>query len=117
MNTQRIISKHALILIARGNKEIASQIYVYDHMREIRVDLEALEVKVLMDYDESYHRVFKIEPNEKLNENDARKIVVEFYNNLLNSSMKLTKEEINNISAQRKANIEKNKKYLKKEND
>ncbi len=103
MSTQRIIAKHALILIAKGRKEIASQIFVYDHIREIRVDTEELEVRVLMDYDDSYFRVFRVEINDNLTEEKAKKLVIDFYNNLLNASMKLTEEEISNIKNQREA--------------
>ncbi len=110
--TQRIISKHALILMGRGNTEIAAQIFVYDHMREIRVDLEQLEVKVLMDYDTAYHRVFKVEVNENLTKEEATKLVMDFYNNLLNASMKLSDEERANILNQRKAHFEKVKKEI-----
>ncbi len=112
--TQRVVSKHALILMGRGNTEIAAQIFVYDHMREIRVDLEQLEVKVLMDYDSAYHRVFKVEVNEKLTKEVATKMVMDFYNNLLNASMKLSDEERENILNQRKAHFEKVKEEIAK---
>ncbi len=105
--TQRVVAKHALILMGRGNTEIASQIFVYDHMREIRADLETFEVKVLMDYDTAYHRVFKVEVNENISKEQATKLVLDFYNNLLNASMKLSDEERENILAQRKAQAEK----------
>ncbi len=104
--TQRVVSKHALILMGRGNTEIAAQIFVYDHMREIRVDLENLEVKVLMDYDQNYFRVFKVEVNENLTKEAATKLVLDFYNNLLNASMKLSDEEMKNLAEQRKAQFE-----------
>ncbi len=55
--TQRVVSKHALILIVICQTEISSQVFVYDIMREIWADLENLDVKVLMDYDTIYHRV------------------------------------------------------------
>lgn len=105
--TQRVVSKHALILMGRGNTEIASQIFVYDHMREIRADIENMEVRVLMDYDESYHRVFKVEVNEQVTKEQAVKLVLDFYNNLLNASMKLSDEERENLMAQRQAQVEK----------
>ncbi len=110
--TQRVVSKHALILMGRGQTEIAAQVFVYDHMREIRADLENLEVKVLMDYDTSYHRVFKVEVNEKITKEEAMKLVLDFYNNLLNASMKLTDEEKENLLAQRKAQAEKVKEAI-----
>ncbi|NQX83250.1 MAG: hypothetical protein HRS50_00855 [Mycoplasmataceae bacterium] len=111
MKTQRIIGKHALILIAKGEKEIASQIFVYNHIREIRVDIENLEVKVLMSYDSSYFRVLKITSTKILSKEKALNIVIDFYNNLLNASIKLTPEEIENIKSQResqKKNLNKN---------
>ncbi len=113
--TQRVVSKHALILMGRGNTEIAAQIFVYDHMREIRADLEKLEVRVLMDYDNAFHRVFKVEVNEKVTKEEATKLVLDFYNNLLNASMKLSDEERENIVAQRKAQVEKVKEALTKQ--
>ena len=109
MNINRVIGKQALILTARGEKEIASQIFVYDHVREIRVDTEQLEVKILMNYDEAYFRVFKVEVTEKLNKNEALKIVLDFYSKLLNASMKFSKQELINLNSQRKKITEKNK--------
>ncbi len=110
--TQRLISKHALILMARGEKEIASQVFVYDHMREIRADIKELEVKVLMDYDQNYHRVFKVDVKDDADRPRATKMVLDFYNNLLNASMKLTDEEIENLKTQREAQVEQIKKNL-----
>lgn len=110
--TQRLISKHALILMARGEKEIASQVFVYDHMREIRADVEALEVKVLMDYDQNYHRVFKVDVKNEEERPMAVKMVLDFYNNLLNASMKLTEEEIENLKNQKEAQAEQIKKNI-----
>ncbi len=100
---QRIIGKHALILIASGQKEIASQVFVYDRIREIRADVELLEVKVLMTYDEAFHRVFKVEIDKNMNKSQAKTLVLNFYNNLLNATMKLTEEEVENIKKQREA--------------
>ncbi len=110
--TQRVVSKHALILMGRGQTEIAAQIFVYDHMREIRVDLENLEVKVLMNYDSAFHRVFKVEVNEKMTKEQATKLTLDFYNNLLNASMKLSEEEMKNLAEQRKASVEKMKESM-----
>ncbi len=107
--TQRVVSKHALILMGRGQTEIAAQIFVYDHMREIRVDMENLEVKVLMDYDTAYHRVFKVDVNENMTKEQGVKLTLDFYNNLLNASMKLSEEEMKNLAEQRKAQFEKMK--------
>ncbi len=111
-NTQRVVSKHALILMGRGNTEIASQIFVYDHMREIRADIENMEVRVLMDYDNSFYRVFKVEVNENITKEQATKMVLDFYNNLLNASMKLSDEERENLLAQRQAQVEKVKEAM-----
>lgn len=107
METQRIIGKHALILVARGQNEIASQIFVYDHIREIRADITTLEVKVLMDYDTSFFRVFKVIPTKELDKEKATKLIIDFYNNLLNASMKLTAEEVQNIRLQREKKLSK----------
>lgn len=109
-NTQRIIGKHALILVAKGQKEIAAQIFVYDHFREIRVDIEKLEVKILMDYDDSYFRVFRMIIEKEITKEMAVKQTLDFYNNVLNASMKLTKEEVKNIKEQRANHLEKMKK-------
>ncbi len=103
MSTQRIIGKNALILMARGKTEIASQIFVYNQIREVRVNIDLLEVKVLMLGDDSYHRVFKVETSETLPIEKARTLVLSFYNNLLNASMKLSKEEIDSIKKQRES--------------
>lgn len=113
-NIQRIIGKNALILVAKGKKEIASQIFVYDHIREIRVDTEEFEVKILMDYDDSYFRVLKVNLNEKISEKEALKISLDFYNNLLNASMKLSKEEMESFKNQRINQIKKFKELSEK---
>ncbi len=108
-----IIGKHALVLAAKGENELASQIFVYDHLREIRVDIRELEVKVLMNYDESYYRVFKIKLNNENDENERKKAeetVLKFYNDLLNVTMKLTNEELENIRKQQNKMMEKNNK-------
>ncbi len=105
--TQRIISKHSLIVMGRGNTEIAAQVFVYDQIREIRADLEKLEVRVLMSNEDHFHRVFKAEVNDKLTKEQAAKLVIDFYNNLLNASMKLTEEERSNLVNQRKIQVEK----------
>ncbi len=97
-----IIGKHALVLAARGENELASQIFVYDQMREVRVDIKGLEVKVLMNYDEAYYRVFIIKPQDDTEESrkQAEEVVMKFYNDLLNAAMKLTPEELENIKKQ-----------------
>lgn len=110
-----IIGKHQLIIIARGEKEIASQLFNYDDMREIRLSLTDLEVRVLMNYDESYHRVFKIslKDNSADERAKAEQAVLKFYNDLTSASMKFTKEEIDNLQKQHQAQLEAN---TKKEN-
>lgn len=110
---QRIIAKHALIIAAKGNTELASQIFVYDQIREIRVDFEKLEVRVLMAYDKDYFRVFSVKPNENITEEKAKELVFNFYNNLLNASMKLTPEEVKHLKAQKQINMQKPKKEVK----
>ena len=97
-----IIGKHALVLVARGELELASQIFVYDQLREIRLNLEDFEVKVLMSYDESYYRVFIVKPKDDTEEEKkkANDQVIKFYNDLLNATMKLTTEELENIRKQ-----------------
>lgn len=107
-----IISKHGLILAAKGETELASQIFVYDLMREIRMDITKLEVKILMTYDEAFYRVFSVKPKDDTEEakKEAEMVVAKFYNDLLNASMKLTPEEIENI---RKQNLENEKKFKK----
>lgn len=103
-NMQRIIGKHALIIAAKGQTELAAQVFVYDQIREVRVDLEKLEVRVLMAYDKDYFRVFAVQPNENLTIERAKEIVVNFYNNLLNASMKLSEEEVKNLRNQQAIN-------------
>lgn len=110
---QRIIGKHALLIAAKGNVELAAQIFVYDQMREVRLDLEKLEVRVLMTYDKDYFRVFSVKVNDNINMERAKELVLNFYNNLLNASMKLTKEEIENLRKQQ-ANLREN---ISKENE
>lgn len=99
---QTVIGKHALVLIARGDTEIASQIFVYDHMREIRIDIKNFEVKVLMNYDEAYFRVFSVKPHSEAPEDQekAKEIVLKFYNDLVNASIKLTPEEAKHLKKQ-----------------
>ena len=101
MKINRIIGKKSFTLIAQGETELAAQIFNYDQIREVRMDLENLEVKLLLSCDESYHRVFKIEVNDKITLEEAKKTTFQFYNNLLNASMRLSKEEIENLKKQK----------------
>lgn len=103
-NMQRIIGKHALIIAGKGQTELAAQVFVYDQIREIRADIEKLEIRVLMAYDKDYFRVFSVQPNENLTVEKAREIVMNFYNNLLNASMKLSEEEVKNLRNQQVMN-------------
>ncbi len=92
-----IIGKHGLLLVARGETEIASQLFVYDDVREIRVDLKKLEVKLLMNFDESYYRVFAIKlpvDSSAEQKEHAKNTILKFYNDLVNASLKLTQEEL-----------------------
>ncbi|RKX65639.1 MAG: hypothetical protein DRP42_04410 [Tenericutes bacterium] len=105
------VGKSALVLTARGENEAASQIFNYESMREIRIDLVELEVKVLMTYDESYFRVFKITAKDESPEalEVAKKQILKFYNDLLNASMRLTKEEVDAIKKRQEEMIAKAK--------
>ena len=105
MARRTIIGKHALLQIAQGKKEIASQVFVYDQIREIRVDMEKLEVRVLMTYDEAYFRVFAANPNAEDKEK-ARESVLRFYNELVSASMKLTDDEKKHLAQQAKERAE-----------
>ena len=108
-----IIGKSALLITARGKTEVAAQVFNYDSLREVRLDMENREIKILMNYDQSYYRVFQVQPaedNEKAIE-EANQKLFKFYNDLLYAAMKLTKEEVENlnkqIEKQRKEHIEK----------
>ncbi len=108
-----IIGKSALLITARGQKEVAAQVFNYDSLREVRLDMENKEIKILMNYDQSYYRVFQVqadETNEKAVE-EANQKLFKFYNDLLYAAMKLTKEEVENlnkqIEKQRKEHLEK----------
>ena len=101
MKINRIIGKNSLVLVAQGQKQLAAQIFNYDQIREIRMDFDDLEVKVLLFCDDSYHRVFKIELSDQMDFEEAKKLTFNFYNNFLNASMKLSKEEIDNLKKQK----------------
>lgn len=104
---QTIIGRESLAIVANGNDEYAAQFFSYNDIREVRLSLKDFEVKVLMNYDESYYRVFKVFP-ASTSEDDKKKAtlsVTKFYNDLLNSTMKLTKEELENIRKQREKAI------------
>lgn len=102
-NMQRLIGKHALVIAAKGQTELAAQVFVYDQIREVRADLEKLEVRVLMAYDKDYFRVFSVKPSETLTVEKAKEIVINFYNNLLNASIKLSDEELKHLREQQEA--------------
>ena len=101
MKINRIIGKNSLVLVAQGQKQLAAQIFNYDQIREIRMDFDDLEVKVLLFCDDSYHRVFKIELSDQMDFEEAKKLTFNFHNNFLNASMKLSKEEIDNLKKQK----------------
>lgn len=115
MKKHTVIGKHALILNARGEKELAAQIFVYDHIREVRLDMEKLEIKLLMNYDESYFRVYSINKTDELDINEARNSLINFYNGLINAAMKLTKEEQEVLQKKQKEAIAKAEKSKKSE--
>ena len=108
MNNQEkrrtVIGKSALVIAAAGEKAMAAQIFNYDHVREVRLDLPTLEVKLLMTYDDAYFRVFSTQPASDSPEDvkKAQDLVSKFYNDLINASMKLTQEELDNLQAQNK---------------
>jgi hypothetical protein len=107
---RRILGRNALAITVSGPTAGAAQIFNYDMIREIRMDLEELDVKVLTTYDRDYLRVFKIENAEMLNEEQlkqARGQVLKFYNDLITASMKFSKEEIENLTKQQQALKEK----------
>ncbi len=108
-----IIGKSSLLLTARGTKELAAQIFNYDLMREVRLDLENNEVKVLMTYDDSYYRVFQLFPqtNTPEEKQEIEKRLLGFYNDLLHASMKLTAEEVERLNKQ----VEEHRKTLEKQ--
>ncbi len=95
-----IIAKEALFLLAKSETQLASQIFSYDLIREIRVDLKKLEVKVLMTYDEAYFKVYEIKLTNEEERSEAEKIINNFYNNLNNAVMRLTQEDIERIKKQ-----------------
>ncbi len=95
-----IIAKEALFLLAKSETQLASQIFSYDLIREIRVDLKKLEVKVLMTYDEAYFKVYEIKLTNEEERSEAEKIINNFYNNLNNAIMRLTQEDIERIKKQ-----------------
>ena len=97
-----IIGKSSLLITARGQKELASQVFNYDLIREIRLDLENKEIKLLMTYDESYYRVFQTVPetDSEKDTQEAQQKLLRFYNDLLHATMKLTAEEVENLNKQ-----------------
>ncbi len=108
-----ILGKKSLILIAQGEKEIAAQIFLFEKIREVRVNVETLEVKLLMTFDEAYFRVFSISTPEdatpKLKEK-AKANVLKFYNDLLNAASQFTPEDLKSFVEQDKKRIEEFKK-------
>lgn len=110
-----IIGSKALMISAAGEHELATQIFEFTKIREIRVDLDNLEVKILTTFDDSFYRVFKVkiedlEDKEKIEE--GKKILIKFYNDLLNASMRFSKEEIEQLSKNLKERQEKQQKQI-----
>jgi hypothetical protein len=100
---QTVIGKSALVIAATSEKNMAAQIFNYDDVREVRLDMDSLEVKLLMKYDEAYFRVYSIKPQNNTDEamKAAQAQIMKFYNDLVNASMKITKEELETIQKQR----------------
>lgn len=109
------MSKHSLILLAKGDVEIAAQLFNYDQIREIRADLKKFEVKILMNYDEAYYRVFSVKPKDESEEEikKAEDAVIKFHANLINASMKLTPEEIKQVQKMQENRINEEQKQKK----
>ena len=106
----RIIGKKALILMAQSKDEMATQIFCYKQIREIRLNAKNFEVKVLLSGDDAFHRVMKIElENSKLTKEEALKIVTGFYNDLFNAAARFTPEEVEHLKKQKAAEDAKNK--------
>ncbi len=108
-----ILGKNSLILIAQGEKEVAAQIFQFDKIREVRVNTETLEVRLLMTFDESYFRVYNIALAEDVSAEDkakARANVLKFYNDLLNAASQFTSDDLKNFAKQEKSRIEEFKK-------
>ena len=104
---RRIIGKNALAITLSGEKAGAAQIFNYDFIREVKMDIENLEVRVLMTYDDAYHRVFDVDKS-KLTAEQVEQIkaqVLKFYNDLITASMKFSKEEIENLQKQHEERI------------
>ena len=97
-----IIGKNSLLISARGQKELAAQIFNYDLVREVRLDIDNKEIKLLMTYDESYFRVFQTFAKDETEDSnkEAQDKLIKFYNDLLYAAMKLTKEEVENLNNQ-----------------
>ena len=96
MNKRTIVGKNALVIAGVGKEEMAAQVFNYEQVREVRLDMVNLEVKLLMSYDESYFRVFSINAptNTEEEKTKAKSTVLRFYNDLVNASMRMTKEEM-----------------------
>lgn len=91
-----IFGREALTISARGQKEYATQVFNYNHIREIRLDIEKNEVKILTTFDDAYYRVFS-DNSEKAKEN-----ALFFYNSLMNATLRLEKKDIENLKNNKK---------------
>lgn len=105
MKRQTVIGKKALVIAGVGEAQMAAQIFNYSDVREVRLDMDTMEVKLLMNYDDAYFRVYSATPDMKNAEQVAKatEMVTKFYNDLINASMRLSEEEMKNIKAQRDA--------------
>ncbi len=109
-----IIGKKALLISARGEVELAAQLFYYEQVREVRLDTKNNEIKLLMNYDESYFRVFQTFPENDTEEakKESTNKLLKFYNDLLYAAMSFTKEEVESLNSQiekqRQEQLEKN---------
>lgn len=105
MKRQTVIGKNALVIAGVSEKQMAAQVFNYSDVREVRLDLENFEVKLLMNYDDAYFRVYSSSPDMEKEDQvvKATQMTTKFYNDLINASMRLSKDELENIKKQREA--------------
>lgn len=102
-----ILGKKSLLLLGQGATETASQIFHFKFIREIRMNLNEYEVKVLMTYDQDYYTVLKFNAESIKTEAEITKAkadLVTFYNRLLISAADFSEEEVKNLAAQQQIN-------------
>lgn len=93
-----IISKNNLIVNAIGSVEIATQIFNYKLIQEVRLDRKNKEVKILLYNGDAFYRVYKVAENDKRDEAKKVEELNVFYNRLVATIVKLSKEEQDNLS-------------------